>query len=155
MKDYPLAFLRRRRDLPLRREAYLHVVLARQPSRLTEEVDVVVMNFGAVPCSGARHGGVGLEDELIGDEPPSAQCGLEALRQEEEEGGKNGKEGRACSAAPPLPLLPLLIGLRAAKPKGRPWDLLRPRPHAPTFTARGKLNRPPRSQRIRSRAEAW
>ena len=34
------------------------------------------------------------------------------------------------------PLLPLLIGLQAAKLRGRSWDLLRPRPHAPTFIAR-------------------
>ena len=29
------------------------------------------------------------------------------------------------------PLLPLLIASWAVKPRGRPWDLLRPRPHDP------------------------
>ena len=29
------------------------------------------------------------------------------------------------------PLLPLLIASWAAKPRGRSWDLLRPRPHDP------------------------
>ena len=32
------------------------------------------------------------------------------------------------------PLLPLLIASWAAKPRGRSWDLLRPRPHDPHVT---------------------
>ena len=59
-EDYPLAFLRRRRDLPLRREADLHVTFAGQPPHLAEEIDVVIVNFGAVPCFGTRHGGRGI-----------------------------------------------------------------------------------------------
>ena len=56
-KDYPLAFLRRRRDLHLRRETDLHLVLAGQPPRLAEEVDVVLVDVGAVLVSAAQHEG--------------------------------------------------------------------------------------------------
>ena len=56
-KDYPLAFLRRRRDLLLQRETNMHLVLAGQPPRLAEEVDVVRMDVGAVPVSAVLHDG--------------------------------------------------------------------------------------------------
>ena len=68
-------------------------------------------------------------------------------------------EGRACFVAPsPLPT----YSLRAMKPRGRAWDRGINCAHAPAFTVRvtarsnsaGKPNRPPRPQRIRSRAEA-
>ena len=56
-KDYPLAFLRRRRDLPLRRKTNPHMVLAGQLPRLAEEVDVVRVDVGAVPVSAVLHDG--------------------------------------------------------------------------------------------------
>ena len=56
-EDYSLAFLRRRRDLLLRRETDLHLVLAGQPPRLAEEVDVVRVDVGAVPVSAVLHDG--------------------------------------------------------------------------------------------------
>ena len=48
-KDHPLALLRRRPDLLLRREADLHFVRARQTPGVAKEVDVIVMDDGAVP----------------------------------------------------------------------------------------------------------
>ena len=60
-EDHPLALLRPRRDFLRRREADLHFVRAGQPPRVAEEVDVVVMDVGAVPIPakllyGGRHG---------------------------------------------------------------------------------------------------
>ena len=48
-EDHPLALLRPRRDFLRRREADLHFVCVGQPPRVAEEVDVVVMDDGAVP----------------------------------------------------------------------------------------------------------
>ena len=61
-EDHPLALLRPRRDFLRRREADLHFVRGRQPPCVAEEVDVVVMDVGAVPIPakplyGGRHGG--------------------------------------------------------------------------------------------------
>ena len=56
-EEYPLAFLRRWRDLFLRRETDLHLVLAGQLPRLAEEVDVVRVDVGAVPVSAVLHDG--------------------------------------------------------------------------------------------------
>ena len=56
-EDYPLALLRRRPDLPLWRKTDPHMVLAGQPPRLAEEVDVVRVDVGAVPVSAVLHGG--------------------------------------------------------------------------------------------------
>ena len=60
-EDHPLALLRPRRDFLRRRKADLHFVCAGQPPRVAEEVDVVVMDDGAVPIPakllyGGRHG---------------------------------------------------------------------------------------------------
>ena len=60
-EDYPLAFLRRRRDLLLLCKTDPHLVLAGQPPRLAEEVDVILVDVGAVPIPaellrGGRHG---------------------------------------------------------------------------------------------------
>ena len=48
-EDHPLALPRRRPDFLLRRKADLHFVRAGQTPRVAEEVDVVVMDDGAVP----------------------------------------------------------------------------------------------------------
>ena len=60
-EDHPLALPRLRRDFPRRRETDLHFVRAGQPPRVTEKLDVVVMDVGAVPIPamllrGGRHG---------------------------------------------------------------------------------------------------
>ena len=60
-EDYPLAFLRLRCNLLRRREVDLHFVRAGQPLRVAEEVDVVVMDDGAIPIPAkllyvGRHG---------------------------------------------------------------------------------------------------
>ena len=57
-EDHPLAFLRLRRDLLLRRETDPHLIRAGQPPRLAEELDVVLMDVGAVPVPAVLHGGV-------------------------------------------------------------------------------------------------
>ena len=56
-EHYPPAFLRHRRDLLLRRKTDPHLVLAGQPPRLAEEVDVVRVDVGAVPVSAVQHDG--------------------------------------------------------------------------------------------------
>ena len=48
-EDYPLALPRRRHDFLLRREADLYFVRAGQTPGVAEEVDVVVMDDGAIP----------------------------------------------------------------------------------------------------------
>ena len=61
-EDDPLALLQRGGNLPLRRKTHQHVILAGEPTSPAEELDVVVVNFGAVPGAGAhrgRHGGGG------------------------------------------------------------------------------------------------
>ena len=60
-EDQPLALLRLRPDFLRRREADLHFVRGGQPPCVAEEVDVVVMDVGAVPIPaklfyGGRHG---------------------------------------------------------------------------------------------------
>ena len=60
-EDHPLALLRLRRDFLHRREADLHLVRAGQPPRVAEELDVVVVDVGAIPIPamllrGGRHG---------------------------------------------------------------------------------------------------
>ena len=55
-EDYPLVLLRCRRDLPLRRETNPHVVGTWQPPRPAEEVDMVVMDVGAIPGARQHHG---------------------------------------------------------------------------------------------------
>ena len=61
-EDHPLAIPRRRPDLFLRREADLHFVRTGQTPCVAEEVDVVVVDDGAVPIPTkllyvGRHGG--------------------------------------------------------------------------------------------------
>ena len=48
-KDNPLALLRCRRNFLLRRSTDPHEALAGQASRLAEELDVVLMDVGAIP----------------------------------------------------------------------------------------------------------
>ena len=48
-EDHPLALPRRQPDFLLRREADLHFVRAGQTPGVAEEVDVVVVDDGAVP----------------------------------------------------------------------------------------------------------
>ena len=48
-EDHPLTIPRRRPDFLLRREADLHFVRARQTPGVAEEIDVIVMDDGAVP----------------------------------------------------------------------------------------------------------
>ena len=55
-EDDPLALLRRGGNLPLRRKTHPHVILAGEPMSPAEELDVVVVNFGAVPGAGAHRG---------------------------------------------------------------------------------------------------
>ena len=55
VEDYPLAFLRRRRDLLLRRKTDPHQVLAGHLSCLAEEVDVVRVDVGAIPVTAVLH----------------------------------------------------------------------------------------------------
>ena len=55
-EDYPLVLLRCRRDLPLRHETDPHEIHARQPPHPTEEVDMFVVDVGAVPGARQRHG---------------------------------------------------------------------------------------------------
>ena len=57
-EDYPLAFLRLRRDLLRGRETDPHLVRDGQPPRLAEELDVVLMDVGAVPIPTVLHRGV-------------------------------------------------------------------------------------------------
>ena len=55
-EDDPLALLRRGGNLPLRRMTHPHVILAGEPTSPAEELDMVVVNFGAVPSAGAHRG---------------------------------------------------------------------------------------------------
>ena len=60
-EDYPLPLPRLRRNLLRRRETDLHLVRAGQPPRLAEELDVILVEVGAVPIPaillrGGRHG---------------------------------------------------------------------------------------------------
>ena len=55
-EDDPLALLRRGGNLPLRRKTHPHVILAGEPTSPAEELNVVVVNFGAVPSAGAHRG---------------------------------------------------------------------------------------------------
>ena len=59
-KDHPLAFLRLRRDLLRRRETDPHLVRVGQPPRLAEELDMILMDVGAVPIPAVLHRGMGL-----------------------------------------------------------------------------------------------
>src|SRR4051812_37709520 len=54
-EDHPLALLRCRRGLLLRRAPDPHVVLAGQTPRPAEELDVLVEDVGAVPRARQRH----------------------------------------------------------------------------------------------------
>ena len=82
-EDYLLAFLRRRRDLLLRRETDPHLVLAGQPPRLAEEVDVVHMGVGAVPIPAVLHGGEKLTRKSAAAEKARACGGKAAGRSED------------------------------------------------------------------------
>ena len=57
-EDHPLALLRLRRDLLRGRETDPHPVRAGQPPRLAEELDVVLMDVGAVPIPAVLHRGL-------------------------------------------------------------------------------------------------
>ena len=92
-EDYPLAFLRRRRDLLLRRETDPHLVLAGQPPRLAEELDVVHMDEGAVPVPAVLHGGEKLTRKSAAAEK-ARPCGGKAAGQIED--WWDGATARGC-----------------------------------------------------------
>ena len=106
-EDYPLAFLRLRRNLLLRRETDPHLVCAGQPPRLAEELDVILMDVGAVPIPAVLHRGVGLARMSVAAENRVVErCGGEALLQERAEGRRWRRgEGRVSACRFPLPLL--------------------------------------------------
>ena len=54
VEDDPLALLRGRGNLPLRRETHLHAILAGKPTGPAEELNVVFMNLGTVPGAGTH-----------------------------------------------------------------------------------------------------
>ena len=137
-KDYPLAFLRRRRDLLLRRETDPHLVLAGQPPRLAEEVDVVHMDEGAVPVPAVLHGGEKLARKSAAAEKARPRGGKAAGRsedwwdgaaarrcrkgkQEEEDGGEE-KSMRAFAASPPPPNYSLMRRSRGGEAWGGTRD---------------------------------
>ena len=55
-EDHPLALFRCRRNLPRRRLTNPHEVLAQQAPRPAEELDMVLMDVGAIPRARQRHG---------------------------------------------------------------------------------------------------
>ena len=60
-EDHPLALPRLRRNFLRRRKTDLHLVSAGQPPRIAEELDVILVDVGAVPIPaillrGGRHG---------------------------------------------------------------------------------------------------
>ena len=111
-EDYPLAFLRRRRDLPLRHETDPHLVLAGKPPRLAEEVDVVHMDVGAVPVPAVLHDG----EELARKDAAAKGC---CDGEKEEEDGGARVSVRASAAPPPPPT----YRHGTMKPRGRTWGM--------------------------------
>ena len=114
-EDDPLALLRCRGNLPLRRKTHLHAILAGKPTGPAEELDVVFMNLGTVPGAGMHWGGAAAEEELIASCCSSVRRSLGVRRSEEEKrkeeceerqgGRERGVVGRRGARAPLFPLL--------------------------------------------------
>ena len=90
-EDYPLAFLRLRRDLLRRRETDPHLVRAGKPPRLAEELDVVHMDVGAVPVPAVLHGGEKLTRKSAAAEKARPCGGKAAGRSEDWVGRRSGE----------------------------------------------------------------
>ena len=130
-EDDPLALLRRRRNLRLRRQADQHKVGVGQAPSLPEELNVVLMNVGTVPRAQQRHGSK-MMWRCGGSE--TGGCGGSKRK-------KRGREGaereRVCEPLP-LPLLPLLIascGEAEEARRGGNVGLTAPTPPRPVIIA--------------------
>ena len=130
-EDDPLALLRYRRDLRLWRQADPHEVGIGQAPSLAEELNMVLMDVGAIPRARQRHGSKTMWRCSGAD---TGGCGGN-------EGKKGGREGaereRACEPLS-LPLLPLLIGSRGGAEearRGKMWGSIVPTPPRPALIA--------------------
>ena len=106
-EDHPLAFLRLRRDLLLMREMDPHLIRARQPPRLAEELDVVLMDVGAVPVPAVLHGGVRPERTSAAEERMVGRHGGKALLQGKA-GGRRWRRGEERASVCRFPTSPYL-----------------------------------------------
>lgn len=172
-EDDELAGPRCRRDLPRVGKVRPHHRRNGKPPHHAEEVEVAVVDIGAVPIA-ARHGlrwPAGSAARLDDDRTAAAlrqramrqHGGATAARKQRRKRGRRREgRGRACVCRPPPPLFmrPKRQG-RGDASWGRGINCAHV-PHAPTnpaplwrvFNLPQKGNRPPRPQRIHTRAVA-
>ena len=101
-EDYPLALLRCRRNLSRRRTMNPHEVLAQQAPRPAEELNVVLVDVGAIPRARQRHGSDAARNKAMRRWSGAAmgRCSGEGKKKEGEKGRSEGERASLCRSLP-------------------------------------------------------